>query len=221
MKRQRGFSLIELMVVVSILVLLMSILMPSLREVRRVSKKTVCQKNLDQIAQAMQAYLMQNKDTFPHIARCPYYEQDRARNDPDYRPLPSLPEALKKEIGGAVEAFACPADANTMMVDELKTSRYFDHEKTSYEWEQLLNGQKLGFKLVRVYAQPPGQYNGQPRPAVEIIRTEKKNMWMIYDFEPFHGGPQRTGSHNVLYTDLHVQSDQWKQNKKAGQEYRE
>ncbi len=43
-------------------------------------------------------------------------------------------------------------------------------------------------------------------------------MWMVYDFEAFHGGPSIVGSHNVLYTDLHVQADKWRSDKRVGKE---
>lgn len=234
MRKTRAFTLIEVLVVVGIIALLMGIMMPSLQEVRRLSKRTVCQKNLDQIGVGMQAYLLNNnpKDTFPWACRLPSWERIAAR-DANRKPLPPLSEVLKRELAANThvrakdqivnrtnEVFACPADRNTMSrqgdddgkitADEgIPTARYFDHEGTSYEWESNLNGTKLDFKLIRIYAKLPAAGPGDRTRTFEVAKVPRNNMWMLFDFEAFHGGPNVRGSHNVLYTDLHVQADNW------------
>jgi len=47
-----GFTLIELLVVIAVLSILLAILLPTLSKTRELSKRTVCQSNLRQIAQA-------------------------------------------------------------------------------------------------------------------------------------------------------------------------
>lgn len=241
MRKIRAFTLIEVLVVVAIIALLLGVMMPSLQEVRRLSKRTVCQKNLDQIGVGMQAYLIANtpKDTFPNACRLPSWERIEAQQR-GVAPRPPLAEVLKKELGSnktvqskdkvtnrTSEVFACPADQNTMsrigdgedsdrITEEegIPTARYFDHEGTSYEWEDRLNGTKLDFKLVRIYANiSTGGVQSQQTRKFEIAKVPRNNMWMIFDFEAFHGGPKMRGSHNVLYTDLHVQADQWDTNR--------
>ncbi|HOA73371.1 MAG TPA: type II secretion system protein [Phycisphaerae bacterium] len=239
MRKLRAFTLIEVLVVVSIIALLMAIMMPSLREVRRLSRRTVCQKNLEQINTGIQAYLMNNtpKDTFPYACRLPSWEQQAASQE-NRRPLPSLPEILAKELSAnknvratnlgdtrfrTNEVFCCPADRNTMAREGdpdiepgegIPTDRYFDHEGTSYEWESTLNGTKLDFKLIRLYGRV-GKDDARTR-KIELAKLYKNQMWMLFDFEAFHGGPTMRGSHNVLYTDGHVESDKWDANKRVG-----
>lgn len=236
MRKTRAFTLIEVLVVVGIIALLLGIMMPSLQEVRRLSKRTVCQKNLDQIGVGMQAYLISNtpKDTFPWACRLPSWER-LAADQENRRALPPLPEVLRKELSAnsrvrakdqvvnrTNEVFACPADQNTMSrqgdgdederitaQDGIPTARYFDHEGTSYEWESNLNGTKLDFKLIRIYAKLAAAGPGGQTRTFEVARVPRNNMWMLFDFEAFHGGPNVRGSHNVLYTDLHVQADNW------------
>jgi prepilin-type N-terminal cleavage/methylation domain-containing protein/prepilin-type processing-associated H-X9-DG protein len=60
-----AFSLIELLVVISIIALLLSILMPSLARARAAALRLKCAHNLSQIHMALHLYLNANEDTFP------------------------------------------------------------------------------------------------------------------------------------------------------------
>lgn len=61
----RGFTLVELLVVIGIIAVLMSLLLPALAHVRRKSKDTVCASNLRQWGIALNAYAAANKGYFP------------------------------------------------------------------------------------------------------------------------------------------------------------
>jgi prepilin-type N-terminal cleavage/methylation domain-containing protein/prepilin-type processing-associated H-X9-DG protein len=64
--RQRGFTLVELLVVIGIIALLMSILLPTLNKARESAKKVQCQSNLRQIGQAFVMYSNANKGKLPY-----------------------------------------------------------------------------------------------------------------------------------------------------------
>jgi prepilin-type N-terminal cleavage/methylation domain-containing protein/prepilin-type processing-associated H-X9-DG protein len=55
-----GFTLVELLVVISIIALLLSILMPSLSKAREQAKRVICASNMKQVVLALQMYSLSN-----------------------------------------------------------------------------------------------------------------------------------------------------------------
>jgi prepilin-type N-terminal cleavage/methylation domain-containing protein len=64
-RRQRGFTLVELLVVIGIIALLISILLPALNHVREEAQKAKCSANLTQIFAAMTTYANNNGGNYP------------------------------------------------------------------------------------------------------------------------------------------------------------
>lgn len=60
MGKRRGFTLVELLVVISIIALLMAILMPALNRARELGRRAVCMGNLKQLALAWVMYADEN-----------------------------------------------------------------------------------------------------------------------------------------------------------------
>ena len=63
--RARGFSLIELMVVIGIIALLIAIFLPTLSRARQQANRTKCLNNVRQIGVGIAMYLHDNKDLPP------------------------------------------------------------------------------------------------------------------------------------------------------------
>lgn len=65
MKRKTAFTLVELLVVISVISLMMAILMPTLGRARQQGKSVVCLSNLRQMGVAAQSYVNDNDGYYP------------------------------------------------------------------------------------------------------------------------------------------------------------
>jgi prepilin-type N-terminal cleavage/methylation domain-containing protein/prepilin-type processing-associated H-X9-DG protein len=64
-KTKKGFTLVELLVVISIIALLLAVLLPSLSKARELAKRMVCGTQVKQIGVGMAGYAMEYNDKMP------------------------------------------------------------------------------------------------------------------------------------------------------------
>jgi prepilin-type N-terminal cleavage/methylation domain-containing protein len=107
----RGFTLIEMLVVVSIIVLLIAMLLPALGRARDAAKQTVCASNLEQLGTGMMTYGGENMGKIPigyiDNARGSNYHMIWAHNAPKrYMMLGALYESGHVTSG---QSFYCPS----------------------------------------------------------------------------------------------------------------
>ncbi len=111
--RTRGFSLVELLVVLAIFALLISLLLPAIQQVRQAARMTVCRSHLRQIGVATHNYIDVHKrfPGGPHqrgalYALLPYLEQqavyERAETIKDI--------GLKMKVIPRIPLYLCPED---------------------------------------------------------------------------------------------------------------
>jgi len=64
-RRRRGFTLIELMIVIAIIAILAGILIPNFMHARDESQTSACEGNLKQLAAALEEYAVDNAGNYP------------------------------------------------------------------------------------------------------------------------------------------------------------
>lgn len=114
MKRP-GYTLVELLVVISIIVLLMSLLLPALSRAKMAAQSAVCESNLRQIELAVTEYANAFHGGLPSSFFGPYAWQDAAfaflYDKGTLQPRNSLSPALESQFQ---QAFWCPSRAVQM-----------------------------------------------------------------------------------------------------------
>ena len=102
----RGFTLVELLVVIGLIALLISILLPALQSARRSSQTLQCASNMRQITHALFIYATENRGFFPpnNGNEGWYWYQSQMLG----KTLPSPIVVADKSIAGGV--MICPAD---------------------------------------------------------------------------------------------------------------
>ena len=213
--RKRGFSLVELLVVVSVIALLIGLLLPALQQARQAAERTTCAAQLHSIGQSFQAYLQsESNNIFPVCPEVPtvnysfvtVYNGPTINNPPLIQeviggvmppstiPTPNYLPPLNDRKSGA--NWDCPADLDgfTDAYTGKTYPSYFAAQGTSYQYNMSLSGQRLENWRIGPTANPLMMY-----PLLQATGT-----WVLADMYPFHGLPGQTSSANILFADWHV-----------------
>jgi len=157
---QRGFTIIELLAVITIIALLATLATPGFQNMMERSYSLKCGSNLRQIGIAVNSYVSEHDNCYPLIETNP--------TNPVYSPDDHAQGMLDtlQPYGVTLDVLTCPKDkAGVNHVAKLKTS---------YEWRPILDGETQNAPKVYWRATP--------------AQVSATRIRIVTDFERYHFG---------------------------------
>ena len=196
-----AFSLLELLVVISITSLLLGILMPALNRCRSLAKQAICQSRLRQWGLAFEAYSSGNNGFYPHIDGL---DRDASRADrfgwvdmlpplmgeKKWRDYPRWHKPSIKTI------FQCP----TARLGNLDSYKYYPQKDGyfSYAMNSCLELDRNCWPSYHPYIDPTGGTNNMPSFLNTALIRNPSRVILLYDqlLDPRkgYGGEKYNGS---------------------------
>lgn len=172
----RGFTLLELLVVVVILGVLLAVLLPALSKARERARKVACGEQLRGLGTGMKTYLSENNDVMPRSAQMPSVNAG----------YEALPVTLVQQVPDK-RSWRCPGDVvgYLRLSDGQYFASYFLGETTSYEYNLGLGGKRVERWFLFGLLGDHGTF-------------------VLADLDHFHGLKGSTTGKNVLFSDGHI-----------------
>ena len=178
MKNHRGFTLVELLVVVAIIGVIASLAMPEYQKFIDRAQSVTCINNLRQVGIGVLNYVGDNDNAYPIIEPNP--------DNPVYNPEEDGVEA--KPMLEALQAYGVNDQVLKCPTDLRSGDSYYSRYQTSYQWRIILDDEN---------AVAPKIYGGRRGAGVRVVKPSR--VTICTDYEAIHSGRL-----NRLYADGHV-----------------
>ena len=219
MKGKRGFTIIELLVVVAIIAILAALLFPVFARAKAKGKQTACLHNMKQIGTAFALYMSDTDDLFPNgVDAVDKWQPSIWDPEPEFQnqigQMPLLNDLLQPYIKNR-EIFRSPADGGLKVLDDRPwlplpaSPTMFGKYGSSYFYRT-----ELTFR--RIY------HSSLPKPAESNMMETASGAWhagaplMEESVSPEEWRERvRHYRYNMLFTDFHAKSVTFDQQQEA------
>jgi len=221
---RRGFTLIEMLVVIGIVAVLTALLLPTLASARHRSRQTVCASNLNQMSVAYQAYEIDYPDGFYSLALGPA-GIDGPQKMYDVRPdwtgdwsglWPGELEPYLKSVG----VYVCPG-ADMRYVNTFHPPHLPEPLLVSYAWNEVVKGRpetlpermKQRRNLIKGHESDHLLFVDKPfykffytaRHLLSAGFANASQLWISEGYCPASQDKRHPSGSNVLFCDGHVE----------------
>lgn len=184
---RKAFTLVELLVVITIIAILAAVAFPVLARASRRARSTECMSNLHQIGGAITAYADDWDQRYPWC-----YCEDSVYL---YHSSPSIVDLVGPYVRVA-NAWHCPEDVGevdntTTLWRERAGKPFYSMVHTSYSWRGIGGGGIAGKPMASIKS-----------PAQAVLSNEGRPWHGVYS--PYEQGILSSALYNVLHCDGHV-----------------
>jgi len=176
-KRESAFTLVELLVVISIIALLLAILMPALSKAREQARKVICASNEKAILLAMTTYAVDNEDWYPVGGTGMYSGVDDGLLEANYLKCREMFYCRSDRDFGTIDPPISAGDGGSINYRSKDNARSYSFSVNPYGWSSEPEKGSVGWRKVTEIK----------RTTQTILIVEEHHLWNILYENPFQG----------------------------------